>query len=134
MLLVGAGVTLYECIKAHDLLASENVHVGVIDLFSVKPIDAATLAKQAQRVGGKVLTVEDHYGAGGIGEAVCSALADQPGVRVRSLCVKGGFGDSSPIFHLNSILELPRSGTPDGLMDLYGISAKCIVKEAKNFL
>lgn len=118
LLLVGAGVTLYECLKAHDLLNSEGINLAVIDLFSVKPIDVETLSKHAKRVGGKVLTVEDHYQAGGIGEAVALALADFPNVRVRSLFVT----------------ELPRSGTPDGLMDLYGISAKKIVSAVKNYI
>ena len=117
VLLIGAGVTLYECMKAHDLLSSEGVQVAVIDLFSVKPIDTETLAKHAQRVGGKVLTVEDHYQAGGVGEAVAMALGDLASVRVRSLFVK----------------ELPRSGPPEALMDLYGISAKHIVNAVKNF-
>uniref|UniRef100_A0A183CIM2 transketolase n=1 Tax=Globodera pallida TaxID=36090 RepID=A0A183CIM2_GLOPA len=117
ILLVGAGVTLYECLKAHDLLKSNNVHVAVIDLFSVKPIDVATLTQQARRAGGKVLTVEDHYEAGGVGEAVCSALSDLPDVRVRCLCVR----------------ELPRSGPPEALIELYGISANAVVKAVMNF-
>uniref|UniRef100_A0A914NFH6 Transketolase n=1 Tax=Meloidogyne incognita TaxID=6306 RepID=A0A914NFH6_MELIC len=116
-LLIGAGVTLYECIKAHDILSSEGIQVAVIDLFSVKPLDNQTLIEQAKRVGGKVLTVEDHYQTGGIGEAVSLALGDVPNVRVRSLCVK----------------EIPRSGTPDELMDLYGISAKKIIAAVKNY-
>jgi len=61
--------------------------------------------------------VEDHYQAGGIGEAVAGALADVPNVRLHSLHVK----------------ELPRSGTPDGLLEKYGISASCIVQAVKNF-
>jgi transketolase len=116
-LLIGAGVTLYECIKAHDILSSEGIEVAVIDLFSIKPLDNTTLIEQAKRVGGKVLTVEDHYQSGGIGEAVSFALADIPNIRVRSLCVK----------------EIPRSGTSDELMDLYGISAKKIIAAVKNY-
>lgn len=115
--LVSSGVTLYECLKAQEKLASEGVNVAVIDLFSIKPLDVQTLVKHAQRVGGKVVTVEDHYQAGGIGEAVSGALSDLPNVRVHSLHVK----------------ELPRSGTPDGLLELYGISSSHIVKAVKNF-
>ncbi|KAI1724843.1 transketolase, thiamine diphosphate binding domain-containing protein [Ditylenchus destructor] len=115
--LVGAGVTLYECLKAHDKLAAEGIQTTVIDVFSVKPIDVETLTKHAQRVGGKVVTVEDHYEAGGIGEAVAGALSNLPNVRVHSLHVK----------------ELPRSGTPDGLLDRYKISANHIVNAVKNF-
>lgn len=88
MLLVGAGVTLYECLKAQEELAKSGVHAAVVDLFSIKPIDTELLVKQAQRVGGRVVTVEDHYQAGGIGEAVSAALSDTGNVRVRSLFIK----------------------------------------------
>lgn len=88
ILLIGAGVTLYEALKAQEELAKSGVHAAVIDLFSVKPIDSELLLKHAQRVGGRVLTVEDHYQAGGIGEAVSSALSEAGNVRVRSLFVK----------------------------------------------
>lgn len=115
--MVGAGVTLYECLKAHEKLAAEGINTTVIDVFSLKPLDSETLIKHAQRVGGKVVTVEDHYPAGGIGEAVTAVFSDLPNVRVHSLCVK----------------ELPRSGTPDGLLELYGISANHIVNAVKNF-
>ncbi|KAH7730201.1 Transketolase-like protein 2 [Aphelenchoides avenae] len=115
--LVGAGVTLFECLKAQEQLASEGVSVAVVDIFSVKPIDHDLLAQQAQRVGGRVITVEDHYQAGGIGEAVASTLSELSNVRVRSLHIK----------------ELPRSGTPDALLDHYGISAKHVVKAVKEF-
>lgn len=89
------------------MLNSEGINVAVIDLFSVKvsffliliilkqfflkPLDTQTIAEQAKRVGGKVLTVEDHYQTGGIGEAVALALGEIPQVCVRSLCVKGFF-------------------------------------------
>jgi transketolase len=61
---IGAGVTLHEALKAHDELAKEDIHVSVIDLFSVKPLDASTLLAEAKRVGGRIITVEDHYQAG----------------------------------------------------------------------
>jgi transketolase len=117
VLLVGAGVTLYECLKAQEELAKSGVHAAVVDLFSIKPIDTELLVKQAQRVGGRVVTVEDHYQAGGIGEAVSAALSDTGNVRVRSLFVK----------------DVPRSGPPDVLIDLFGISARHIVDAVKNF-
>jgi len=117
VVLVSAGVTLYECLKAQEKLASEGVNVAVVDLFSVKPIDSETLVQHAQRVGGKVVTVEEHYQAGGLGEAVAGALAHLTNVQVHSLFVK----------------ELPRSGTPDGLLEKYGISASHIVNAVKHF-
>uniref|UniRef100_A0A0N4ZX71 transketolase n=1 Tax=Parastrongyloides trichosuri TaxID=131310 RepID=A0A0N4ZX71_PARTI len=117
VVLVGAGVTLYECLKAADELETSGVHACVVDLFSIKPIDQHTLIAEATRCGGKVVTVEDHYQSGGIGEAVSSALSDSPNIRVRSIFVK----------------DIPRSGSPDGLLDLFGISATHIVKAVQNF-
>ncbi|CAI4226469.1 unnamed protein product [Auanema sp. JU1783] len=116
IVLIGSGVTLYECLKAADQLEKEGIHACVIDPFTIKPIDKQTILQQAQRVGGKVLTVEDHYPAGGIGETVSAALADEA-VRVRSLCVH----------------DVPRSGPPDDLVDLFGISARHIVNAVKQF-
>jgi transketolase len=106
---IGAGVTVHEALKAHDDLQKSGINVRVIDLYSVQPIDAATLSAAAQATDGVVLTVEDHYVAGGIGDAVSEALAPA-GVVVRRLAVR----------------EIPRSGQPDELMDRYGISARHI--------
>lgn len=114
VLLVSSGVTLLECLKAQQQLAAQQIFAAVIDLFSIKPIDVQTLKHQAQRVGGKIVTVEEHYESGGIGEAVSSALSELSNIRIRRLFIK----------------ELPRSGTPDGLLDLYGVSASHICKAA----
>ncbi|KAE9412471.1 hypothetical protein Angca_008729, partial [Angiostrongylus cantonensis] len=73
IVLIGAGVTLYECAKAAEQLEKEGVHCCVIDPFTIKPLDQMTIVDHAKRVGGRILTVEDHYPAGGIGEAVCLA-------------------------------------------------------------
>ncbi|KAE9411950.1 hypothetical protein Angca_009463, partial [Angiostrongylus cantonensis] len=75
IVLIGAGVTLYECAKAAEQLEKEGeiinrVHCCVIDPFTIKPLDQMTIVDHAKRVGGRILTVEDHYPAGGIGEAV----------------------------------------------------------------
>lgn len=106
---VGAGVTLFEALKAHDLLAAEGVAIRVIDAYSVQPIDRTALEK-AGRETRAILTVEDHYIAGGLGDAVSAAVGDR-GVRVVRLGVR----------------EIPRSGPPDVLIDRYGISAAHIV-------
>ena len=106
---VAAGVTLFEALKACDLLEREGVKVRVIDLFSVKPVDVETLRKAARETGGKVITVEDHYPEGGIGEAVESALS-ATGARIRLLAVE----------------DLPRSGTPEELMARFRIDAEHI--------
>jgi transketolase len=107
---VGAGVTLFEALKAYDELQKQGISIRVIDLYCLQPIDGATLIRCAQETAGRVITVEDHYAGGGIGDAVASAIASA-GFTVRRLAV----------------LEIPRSGTPDQLLDYYGISARQIV-------
>ncbi|OFW40369.1 MAG: transketolase, partial [Acidobacteria bacterium RIFCSPLOWO2_12_FULL_67_14] len=107
---IGAGVTVYEALQAHDELQKAGIRIRVIDLYSVQPVDAATLLTCARETQGRIITVEDHYAAGGIGDAVASAVASG-GFTVRRLAVA----------------EIPRSGTPTELLDKYGISARCIV-------
>jgi transketolase len=63
-LVIGAGVTLHEALKAHEQLAGEGINIAVVDLFSLKPLDTKTLVEEARRVGGRIITVEDHYSAG----------------------------------------------------------------------
>jgi transketolase len=111
---VGAGVTVYEALKACDELRKEGTNIRVIDAYSVQPIDVATLAAAARATGGVLITVEDHYGAGGLGDAVAEAVAPM-GVAVRRLAVR----------------EIPRSGQPDELLDRYGISARHIVEAVR---
>ncbi|BCS35305.1 transketolase [Luteitalea sp. TBR-22] len=103
--IVTAGVTVFEALKAADAVAADGIHVRVIDLYSVKPVDAATITA-AGRETGLLVTVEDHYAAGGIGDAVCE-VASPLGLRVERVAVPG----------------LPRSGTPEELMDVNGLSA-----------
>jgi transketolase len=107
---VGAGVTVFEALKAYDQLKAEGIDIRVIDAYSVQPIDAKTMIEAATATGGALLTVEDHYPAGGIGDAVSEAVAPA-GFVVRRLAVR----------------EIPRSGQPDELIDRYGISARHIV-------
>ncbi|NOT25644.1 MAG: transketolase [Acidobacteria bacterium] len=107
---VGGGVTVFEALKAYDALQKQGISIRVIDLYSLQPIDAATLVRCAKASKGRVITVEDHYPGGGIGDAVAGAIASE-GFSVRRL----------------AITEIPRSGTPDQLLDHYGISARHIV-------
>jgi transketolase len=107
---VAAGVTLTEAVKAADELAAQGIGIRVIDLYSVQPIDRDGLIAAGKATGGHIITVEDHYAHGGIGDAVSEAVWDQ-GFRVQRLAVR----------------EIPRSGPPDVLLDKYGISAKAIV-------
>jgi transketolase len=111
---VGAGVTVFEALKAYDELHRSGINIRVIDAYSVQPIDVATLTKAAQATGGHVITVEDHYSVGGLGDAVSEALAPA-GVAVRRLAVR----------------EIPRSGQPEELLDRYGISARHIVEAVR---
>jgi transketolase len=107
---IGAGVTVFEALKAHDELKQQGKTIRVVDLYSLQPIDAATLLRCARETKGRLITVEDHYASGGIGDAVAAAVAAE-GFTVRRLAVR----------------EIPRSGTPEQLLDRYGISARHIV-------
>ena len=106
---VAAGITLFEALKAHDLLAAEGIALRVIDAYSVQPIDRATLLAAAHQTGNRLITVEDHYAAGGLGDAVSEAVGPE-GIAVERLAVR----------------EVPRSGPPADLLDRYGISASRI--------
>jgi transketolase len=106
--IVAAGVTLFESLKAADALAKKKVMVRVIDLYSIKPIDAATL-KTAGRETKKLIVVEDGYPEGGIAEAVRTALDKDAGA-VISLAAR----------------KTPRSGKPEELLAYEGIDAAAI--------
>ena len=112
--IVGAGVTLHQALKAYDMLAKSNVFVSVIDLYSVKPLDAATVISVARKSGNKIIVVEDHYPQGGIGEAIASALCNED-ITIHSLAVH----------------KLPRSGKPEELLAFEGIEADAIVRIVK---
>jgi len=112
--LVSAGVTLHEALKAAEILASAGISVRVVDLYSVKPVDAETL-QAAARDTSLIVTVEDHYPEGGIGEAVRAAVGDAD-CRMISLAVGG----------------VPRSGSPAELLNLFGIDAESIVKTVRD--
>ncbi len=106
---VAAGVTLFEALRAHDRLAAEGIPLRVIDAYSVQPVDRRTLVDAARRTGSRLITVEDHYAAGGLGDAVSEAVA-AAGIVVERLAVRG----------------VPRSGRPDELLERFGVSASCI--------
>jgi transketolase len=117
--LIGAGVTLHESLAAADTLVAEGIAARVIDLYSVKPVDAATLADAAQATGGRIVVTEDHYPEGGLASAVLEALSD------------GGVPLS--VRHL-AVRSLPGSGTSQELLDAAGISARHIVEAARDLL
>ncbi len=108
---VGAGITLHEALKAYAILREQGIAIRVIDLYSVKPLDRETLIRCGQETSGRIITVEDHYPEGGIGEAVAAAVQGH-GIRVISLAVR----------------EIPRSGKPETLLAAYRINANAIVE------
>jgi transketolase len=118
--IVAAGITLHEALKAVDVLAHEDIAVRVIDLYTVKPIDAETLADAARATGGRVVVVEDHWVEGGIGDAVLAALADK------------GFRDLH-YRHL-AVRKMPGSGKPAEMLDDAGLSTVHIVRAVKSLL
>jgi transketolase len=117
--LIGAGVTLHNCLAAADALAAKKIPARVIDLYSVKPVDVKTLREAVRVTKGRLVIVEDHYPEGGLGAAVMEALAaDGLPTKIAHLGVKG----------------LPTSGKPDELMNAAGISARHIVAAATKLL
>ena len=116
-LIVAAGVTVQEALRAHDLLRDQGIAVRVIDLFSVQPVDRDELIKSARECGGVVVTVEDHYAHGGIGDAVLAALS----------------GESFRGYKM-AVREIARSGKPAELLARYGIDAGHIVSTVKTAL
>src|SRR6185437_6519470 len=114
---VGAGITVHEALKAADELKSQGTAIRVIDLYCVKPLDGEALAAEISATGGRVVTVEDHWAEGGIGEAVLSALAQA--------------GTAPSKFRLLAVREMPHSGKPDELVDAFGISARHIAEAVR---
>ena len=117
--LIGAGITLVEALAAADALEAEGVHVRVIDLYSVKPVDAGTL-RTALIETGLLVTVEDHWPEGGVGDAVLDALASAGDVAGRIVKI--------------APREMPGSGSPQELRDWAGISADRIAERVRSEL
>jgi len=112
--IVAAGVTLYEALKAADALKAAGLGVTVIDAYSIKPLAKEVILAAAQKTNHLVLTVEDHYPEGGLGDAVAGELSSE-GVKVHKLAIR----------------ELARSGKPDELLARYGIDAQAIIAKVK---
>jgi transketolase len=112
--IVSAGVTLFEALQAADLLAQDGITVTVIDAYSVKPLGTEVIKNAAAKTRNTILTVEDHFPEGGLGDAVAGELSPH-GMRVHKLAVVG----------------VPRSGKPEELLARYEIDAHAIVKKVK---
>ncbi len=115
--IVCAGITVFEALRAHADLAGDGIAVRVLDAYSIKPIDAEGVRAAARATGGRVVTVEDHYAEGGLGDAVLNALAGEPNT-VTKLAV----GD------------IPRSGKPEELVCLFGLDAASIAARVRALL
>jgi transketolase len=113
--IVAAGVTLFEALKAADTLKNEGVGVTVVDAYSVKPLGRDVIKAAAQKTKNTVITVEEHYAEGGLGDAVAGELSAD-GIKVHKLAVT----------------ELPHSGKAEELLAKYGIDAAAIVKKVKS--
>ena len=112
--IVAAGITVHEALKAYEILKKENINIAIIDLYSIKPLDAQTIISVAKKANNRIITVEDHYLQGGVGEAVVCALKNTD-IHIDCLAVP----------------DIPRSGTPQQLLAWAGIDAQAIVQEVK---
>jgi len=114
---IGAGVTLFEALKAYDKLKDEGISIAVIDLYSIKPLDAKTVMAVTHKAGNNIITVEDHYLEGGLGQAVTYEMRNS-NIRIECLAVT----------------ELPRSGKPEELLAWAGIDTDAIIKKVKKLI
>ncbi len=114
-LVVAAGITLHEALRAHELLAKSGLAIRVIDCYSVKPIDERGLREAAASCQNRVVVVEDHWLEGGLGDAVLAVFGELGNTRIKKLAVT----------------TLPHSGKPEELLDLYGLSAPHIAAAVK---
>jgi len=111
-----AGITLHQAVKAYYSLKKEGIAIRIVDVYSIKPVDYPALLK-AQQETKAIITVEDHYREGGLGEAVLSALSQH----------------DVPIY-LMAVEKMPKSGNPEQLMDFEGISSQAIVDQVKKIV
>src|SRR5206468_8757786 len=114
---VAAGITLFEALKAADALKNEGIGITVIDAYSIKPLAKEIIRAAAQQTNNLIVTVEDHYAEGGLGDAVAGELSAD-GVKVHKLAV----------------YELPRSGKAQELLAKYGIDANAIAAKVKSLV
>jgi transketolase len=117
--LVGAGITVHEALEAAGSLEADGVAARVIDCYTIKPIDAETLRAAASQTG-LLVTIEDHWIEGGLGDAVLAALADG--------------GELSGTVVKVAVTQMPGSGTPEELRDWAGISASAIADRVRSLL
>ena len=117
--LIGAGITVHEALKAADILAEDGISARVVDLYSIKPLDKETLRAAADATAGRLVTVEDHWAEGGLGDAVLAALAEE---------------DDPPRVVKLAVRKMPKSGKPEELLALAGIDAEHIAAAARRLV
>src|SRR5579862_1638882 len=117
---IGAGITVHEALNAADELKAQGTSIRVIDLYCVKPVDGTALPREIGATNGKLITVEDHWPEGGVGEAVLSALAQA--------------GTAPSKFRLLAVNGMPHSGKPEELVDAFGISARDIAAAVREII
>ena len=117
--LVGAGITVHEALEAAGSLEADGIAARVVDCYTIKPIDAETLRAAASQTG-LLVTIEDHWIEGGLGDAVLAALADG--------------GELSGTVVKVAVTQMPGSGTPEELRDWAGISASAIADRVRSLL
>lgn len=113
---IAAGITLFEALSAYEELKKDGISIRVVDLYSLKPVDSATLHECAKTTKA-IITVEDHFPEGGLGEAVKSGFTSLP----------------VPVYCL-AVTKMPRSGKPHELLDYEGISENAIIKKVKEIV
>jgi len=116
--LVAAGITVHEALEAADALEEDGLSIRVIDAYSIKPIDSETLQAAAEATG-RIVTIEDHFPEGGLGDAVLAALAEV---------------DEHPHVVKLAVREMPRSGKPAELLSAYGIDSENIVATVRQLV
>lgn len=117
IVLVGSGITLHECLAAHEKLKDKKIESAVVDLYCVKPFDSKKFISFAKKHGKKILIAEDHYAEGGIGEMLAEEL-ENSGIEVKHLAVH----------------EIPHSGKSEELLEKYGIGRAAIAKSAEKLV
>ena len=117
IILIGSGITLHECLKAHEELKKKNISSAVIDLYCIKPLNSKKLLNFIKSHGEKIIVSEDHYEAGGIGEMISEIIVNT-NIKMKHLCIK----------------STPHSGKPTQLLNKYEIDSEAIVKTSNSLL
>jgi len=128
---IAAGITLHEAMKAYDELAKEGINIRIIDAYSIKPLDAQTIKKATSETG-VLITVEDHWPEGGLGDAVLASFACLGDTTCTSTKPAGKDNIATPKVIKLAVTTMVGSGTPQELMDAAGISARHIVHVVKS--